>query len=97
MVGALWGDSAQGQAGCSVAACRYLNAVGSGFEPGGTVSASCWGDHGGEWYQFSSTYELAVAPDGSVELAGMCYFGFEGSHAKVVIDGVESNVLTSGE
>jgi hypothetical protein len=96
-VSAHWGGSAQGQAGCSVSACRYLNAVGAGFAPGGTVTVSCWGDQGGEWSQFSMSVALTVAPDGTVSVIDMCYFGFEGSHAKVVIEGVESNVLTSGE
>ena len=96
-VSAYWGGSAQGQAGCSASACRYLNAVGAGFEPGVTVTASCWGDQGGEWSQFSMPYALTVAPDGSVAVTDTCYFGHAGSHAKVVIDGIDSNVLTSGE
>lgn len=94
-VTAHWGSSAQGQAGCDVPECRYLNAIGTGFEPGATVTAACWGDLDGEWRPFSAPYTLTVSPDGSVALGDRCYFGYPGRQAKVVIDGVESGAITN--
>lgn len=95
-VTAFWGASAQGRPGCTSASCRYLNATGFNFTPGATVSVTCWGNHTGSWTQNSAnSYSRTVQANGQVSFANVCYYGFTGTQARVNMNAVQSEPITS--
>jgi hypothetical protein len=84
--------------GCATAQCSLVRATGSGFTPGETVATRCWAQIGGNWVTVGDEHQIPVAPDGSVALDEQCYFPYTADDpggAKVMIGGVESNVVTS--
>lgn len=81
------GNSAQGQAGCSSSACRFMNVQLSGFAPNRSVRIECWSTvDSGAFYAYNRT------TDGNGNnSSAVCYFGFPGKTAWIVADGVRSN------
>lgn len=75
------GASAQGQPGCSTAACRYLVVNTANF-PAGTYNYQCWGSHGGNFSSGSRSFPA----NGSIQLP--CYYGYGGTQVRVEIVGV---------
>jgi hypothetical protein len=94
-VTAVWGGSAQGRPGCSVASCKYLNGTGYNFPPGSIVGVECWANDGGSWYRWSGPYNRTVAGNGTVSFSNVCYYGYTGSQARLRIAGVDSNAITN--
>lgn len=81
------GGSAQGRAGCSSAACRFLQVSFSNFS-GGTHTITCrasGGDEGG-FYSYTRT--------GTSGTSAVCYYGFPGRTVWATVDGVASNKIT---
>ena len=85
-----WGASAQGQPGCTVAACKWVTVSIANFGAG-TYSVECWGDFQGwsGWYAASR----------SLPTNQLCYFGYPGYHVyvRVLVNGTwyQSNTLTN--
>ena len=82
------GPSANGQPGCTVAACRFLDVSIANFAPNATVSVQCWGNVGGS----SSFYTYSMSTNGAGSgFSRVCYFGYPGYQAWAVVNGVQSN------
>jgi large repetitive protein len=94
-VTASWGGSAQGQPGCGTPTCKYLRAVGTGFNPGQTVSVVCQGNYTGSWQTFSATHTRTANSAGVITFDNACYYGYTGTQARVVMGGVVSNPITN--
>jgi hypothetical protein len=78
------GGSAQGQPGCTVSACRFLQVDFANFD-GGNHAIVCRASNGDEGGYY--TYYRA----GSSNSSAVCYYGFPGRTVGVTVDGRESN------
>ncbi len=73
--------SAVGQPGCTASACRFVDVIVHGFEPGTTITITCHSDTTGP---FGAT-DATVGPDGSATQEA-CYFGYPGARFWVTAD-----------
>jgi hypothetical protein len=94
-VNAFWGPSAQGRPGCSVASCKYVHGTGSNFSPGQTVSVTCQGNESGSFVTFGGPYSRTADGSGTVTFGNVCYYGYTGDQARLVMSGVVSNAITN--
>ncbi len=81
------GGSAQGQPGCSVSSCRYIQVTHSGFSSAThtIVCRASGGDEGG-FYSYTRT--------GASGASSVCYYGFPGRSVWATVDGVASPKIT---
>ena len=91
-----WGGSAQGQTGCSAAACKYMQAQAYDFTPGQTYTVQCQENAGagGSWVTYFNQTRTADG-NGRISYTGTstCYYGDTRYSARLVIGGVASNAL----
>lgn len=77
---------------CTHPSCAYLDVEARGFTPNSRVRVECWAHLSGADEMYYA-YTLPTDATGTAVGHG-CWYGYPGTPAWVVVDGVRSNVLT---